>query len=516
MAPIVSCRRLQRNFIGAVTAATACGAVAGFAAFSAPTPPSNRTVTANVVDTASIVASSTTLGFADSNLYFESAANVGKTLDMMQSIGVNSVRIMIPWAGVEPTNGVYNFTQIDTIVNAANARGMSVIGLLDETPGWAATKGTPALSGPPASPAVFAAFASKVAARYGTKVAAYEVWNEPNSTTFWSTGPNPTAYTQLLKAAYTAIKAANPSAVVIAGALSSVGTSSVNLSPVTFLQDMYAAGAKGYFDELSFHPYSLTEFSKGSTTAGQPLYELQAMRNLMIANGDTSKQIWATEYGLPTYPYGNTNQATYIKDFLTKWRTITYVGPEYIYTAQDYSGSGGTFGVWTTNWTAKPAVAVIASFTGGAVKTLQTMALMLTGSTASTVSTASSGQPVAGLIPMVIRAGMVGPEIGVAATTTALSTGLGLAAASAQAVTAGLAQVAAALSHVAASAPLHTTAAVVEKPAKITSQVVGTTSSNQTVVTPSTPKKSGKTTTTSSHKSAQDTKDASTSSSKGK
>jgi hypothetical protein len=510
MAPIVSCRRLQRNFVGAVTAATACGAVAGIAAFSAPTPPSNRTVTANVVETASIVASNTTLGFADSDLYFESAANVGKTLDMMQSIGVNSVRIMIPWAGVEPSNGVYNFTQIDTIVNAANTRGMSVIGLLDETPGWAATKGTPALSGPPASPAVFATFASKVAARYGTKVAAYEIWDEPNSTTFWSTGPNPTAYTQLLKAAYTAIKAADPSAIVIAGALSSVGTSSVNMSPVTFLQDMYAAGAKGYFNELSFHPYSTTEFSKGLSIAGQPLNELEAMRNLMIANGDTSKQIWATEYGLPTNPFGQTHQATYIQDFLTKWRTISFVGPEYIYTAQDNSTDHSTYGVWTTSWTAKPAVAVIKSFTGGAVKAVQTMALMLTGSTLSTGSTVSSGQPVAGLIPMVIRAGMVGPEIGVAVTTTALSTGLGMAAASAQAVTAGLAQVATALSHV---APLHTTAAVAEQPAKITSQVVGTASSNQTVVTLSTPKKSGKTTT---HKSAQETMDASTSSSKGK
>jgi hypothetical protein len=494
-------------------------------------------VTANVVETASIVATSQTLGFADSNLYFESAANVSKTLDMMQSIGVNSVRIMIPWAGVEPANGVYNFTQIDTIVNAANARGMSVIGLLDETPGWAAKPGTPALSGPPASPATFAAFASKVATRYAGKVSGYEVWDEPNSKTFWSTGPNPTAYTQLLKAAYPAIKAADPNAIVIAGALSSIGTTSTSMDPVTFLTDMYAAGAKGSFDELSFHPYSLTEFSKGLSTTGQPLNELQAMRNLMVANGDTSKQIWATEYGLPTWPYGKTNQATYIKDFLTKWRTISWVGPEYIYTAQDYNGSGGTYGVWTTGWTAKPAVAVIVSFTGGAVKTVKTMALMLTGSTGST---ASSGQPVAGLIPTAIRAGMVAPQIGVALTTTALSTGLSMAAVSAQMVTTGLTQVATALTQVAASAAtLHTTAAVSEQPAKITSQVVGTTSSHQTATNVSNPKKSGKhdeqvgdktTTTSSSDDTAKtattdssvkastqkSTKDADTSSGKGK
>jgi hypothetical protein len=492
MAPIVSCRRLQRNFVGVVTAATACGAVAGFAALSAPTTPGTRIVSVNIVDTASIVASSTTLGLADSNLYFESTANIDKTLDEMQSIGVNSVRFMIPWAGVEPSNGVYNFKQIDAIVSAANARGISVIGLLDSTPGWAAQKGTPAISGPPASDATFAAFASKLATRYKGEIAGYEIWDEPNSKTFWSTGPNPAAYTALLKAAYTAIKAADPKAVVIAGALSSIGTSKTSMDPVTFLKDMYAAGAKGYFNELSFHPYSTVEFSKGASTAGQPLNELAAMRAVMVANGDSSKEIWATEYGLPTSLVGNTTQATDIKDFLTTWRTISYVGPEYIYSAQD--DSSGTYGIWTASWVAKPAVAVIESFTGVA-KTVKSMALVLTGSTGSTASTASGGQPVAGLIPTAIRAGMVVPEIGVTVTTTALSTGLGVAAASAHAVTTGLTQVAAALSQVAASAAtLHTAGTVAAQPATITSQVVATTSSHrtvasQTVASPSKPKK---------------------------
>lgn len=458
MASDICRRKLRRNFFGMLTAATGCAAVAGFAALSAPPA---KTVRANILETASITASNKTIGFADSDIYFQTPAQVATTLNMMQSIGVNSVRIMIPWAGVEPLNGSYNWTQIDTIVNDANARGMSVIGMIDETPGWAATKGTPALSGPPASDTVFAGFASTLATRYKGKIGAYEIWNEPNSKTFWSTGPNPAAYTALLKAAYTAIKKSDPNAAVIAGALSSVPTTSTSMDPVSFLKAMYADGAKGYFNDLSFHPYSTSEFSTGLTVSGQPLNELQAMRNLMIANGDSSKQIWATEYGLPSSPYGTTKQATFIQDFLTKWRTITYVGPQYIYTAQDYTGS--TFGVWTTNWTAKPAVAVIESFTG-VLTSVKTMAL------AMTVSTDPSGQTVTGLVPAVVHAAvdaaMIVPHAAMTAGTTAVSTGLGIADAAAQAVSTSLAQMAKGLEH--------TSTAAAEPPPKITADAMST------------------------------------------
>jgi hypothetical protein len=51
------------------------------------------------------------------------------------------------------------------------------------------------------------------------------------------------------------VKAIDPSIVVVSAGLGSIidwGTSAIN--PVTFLTKMYAAGAKRYFDALSFHP----------------------------------------------------------------------------------------------------------------------------------------------------------------------------------------------------------------------------------------------------------------------
>ena len=52
------------------------------------------------------------------------------------------------------------------------------------------------------------------------------------------------------------IKAADPAATVIAGGLAPTRNFfALTMSPVTFVERMYAAGAKGFFDALAYHPY---------------------------------------------------------------------------------------------------------------------------------------------------------------------------------------------------------------------------------------------------------------------
>jgi hypothetical protein len=322
-----------------------------------------------VRDAAAIVVSPDTVGFSDGDLYGMTPAEIQANLALVQSTGSDTIRIDIPWSAVEPTNGTYNWTEVDDIVDAASADGIAIDAVLNDTPAWAATPGTPAISGPPASDGQFATFASAVASRYGTQISAYEIWNEPNSVQNWSTGPNAAAYTALLQAAYPAIKAADPSAIVVAGVLgSTVSVGDITENPVTFLSQMYADGAEGYFDALSFHPYSYTqEFSQGTTTANSPIEQLEAIRALMVANGDSNKLIWATEYGLPTSTVSQQTQATFIGDFLNTWSGLSYAGPSFIYTLQDTSATNtldpsDSFGVFNVDGTAKAAVAVIEQF----------------------------------------------------------------------------------------------------------------------------------------------------------
>jgi hypothetical protein len=269
-----------------------------------------------------------------------------------------------PWAGVEATNDVWTWSAVDRMVNSAAARDMEVIGILNSPPGWAVVPGTPALGGPPADPQEYAEFVGMVATRYAGKVSAYEVWNEPNYYKFWQPTPDAAAYTALLKVAYTAIKAADPNAVVVAGGIAAApdsGTQAVNA--VTFVTQMYEAGAAGYFDALSFHPYHYyLKFSQGGPYPTSPLTMANQIHDVMVAYGDGNKKIWATEYGEPVALGSEAIQAAYIDDFLTIWRDLDYAGPAFIHAFRDYvtlDPVAGSFGVYRLDWTAKPSADVI-------------------------------------------------------------------------------------------------------------------------------------------------------------
>jgi polysaccharide biosynthesis protein PslG len=335
-------------------------------------PPNPKGASYDVAMMAALSTANTSVGITDPYLYLMSPQDVNTTLNAMQSMGVTDVRIAVPWAFIQPTaptpgsDPTYDWSQLDTIVNAAAARNMGVLGVISFTPTWASPPGAAPYSSPP-DPSMFAGFASAVASRYAGKISGYEVWNEPNGAMFYSS-TDPAQYTELLQAAYPAIKAADPSATVIGGVVGSVVTlPGVAVDPVTFVGGMYSAGAHGYFDALSFHPYQYTTpFSQGGTLPNSPLLQLQAIRDLMAQHGDAGKTVWATEYGEPSSIAGDVNQASYINDLLSTWSTYNYTGPVFIHTTRDLATGSinpdDTFGLFQTDWTAKAAEQVVAQW----------------------------------------------------------------------------------------------------------------------------------------------------------
>jgi VCBS repeat-containing protein len=298
------------------------------------------------------------------DMLFYTQAQINTALDALQSVGVDTIRIVVPWASVEPIiPGWYDWSAVDRVVNSAAARDIKVLAVLNSTPLWAAVANTLPLAGMPKDNAMFAKFAKAVATRYKGKIVSYEIWNEPNGIQFWQPGPNAAQYTELLKAAYPAIKAADPSAVVVAGAVgAAVDFGGLAVNPVRFVSEMYQAGAAGYFDALSFHPYLYNNaFSKG-TAFDAPLNQAKRIYDLMVANGDGNKKIWATEYGQPSSVVSEDNQAAYLGDFLRTWRTLSFAGPAFIHTLVDNTGANaveGSFGLFRPDWTPKPALGTV-------------------------------------------------------------------------------------------------------------------------------------------------------------
>ena len=354
---------VRKLFSAVVALAVAIVVTAALSQMLSPKP---QTRSMPVTETAAVGS----LGFADSWLWFLSPADVNRQMDLMVDTGVRNARIMFPWAGIQPAPDAWDWGQADTIVNAANARGINVVALLNSTPGWA-TGGGPAITAPPATPESYAAYAAGFASHFAGRIAAYEVWNEQNAAQFWAgpQGPQPGRYTEMLKAAYPAIKGADPGATVVAGGLApTINFFSITMNPVTFLEQMYAAGAAGSFDALAFHPYLFTpddkaRFSTSGSNSPRGLYD--ALRQKMSANGDGGKQIWATEFGEATTDVSEADQADRIRDFIVTWRSLPGAGPVFIYTTRDRATGSpdpqDNFGVYRTDWTPKPAAEVMRS-----------------------------------------------------------------------------------------------------------------------------------------------------------
>nr|WP_296769756.1 cellulase family glycosylhydrolase [Rhodococcus sp. (in: high G+C Gram-positive bacteria)] len=351
---------MNRSRIRSILAAAAVVLVAGSVWGGTPLLSSSDSATAP--PTAQAQTSATSVGISDSgSLLWSSDAELNTTLSMLAAAGITSFRLSIPWSNVEYTQNQLDWSAVDRVVNAVNARGISILGIIAYTPPWATSPVGQPLNTRPASPALFGQFAGKAAARYAGKISAFEIWNEPNGSMFYGPSPDAAGYTQLLKAAYPAIKAANSSATVVGGVLGAVEDAAGMQNPVTFANQMYAAGAAGYFDALSYHPYQYSlKFADGVYVDHSPARQMMDLHAAMVANGDGAKKIWATEYGVPTAYVSESVQSDMITHFITKWQELPYAGPVYLYQLRDQqTGSGDpemTFGLLRTDWSGKPAL----------------------------------------------------------------------------------------------------------------------------------------------------------------
>ncbi len=247
-----------------------------------------------------------------------SVAGFDRELDMARAAGMDTVRVDLGWSTLEE-RGKGQFSQwyvdkADTFFQHAKDRGIRVIATFLSTPCWASSAPEELKQGcagswwsrgvqtyPPTRPADYADAAEWVARRWGDKLHAIEIWNEPNMSHFLK-GPDPAAsYAGMLKAAYPRIKAARPALLVLGGALL--------YSDGNFLTDLYdRLGIKGSYDGISYHPYNQGRDPDDVTAPAATKYSYQLgtkwMRDIMVAHGDSAVDLWITEVGFPTCTLG--------------------------------------------------------------------------------------------------------------------------------------------------------------------------------------------------------------------
>jgi hypothetical protein len=194
------------------------------------------------------------------------------------------------WDSVEPEPGQFHWAWMDSYVAHAQAHGMRVLAVLDYDTPWIFHGNEPHKRIGPRQLSAYLSYVRAVAERYKGRIAAYEIWNEPNLGIFWQGSQK--EYADMALAATKTLHQIDPSAKVCVGALS--------LVPHDWLETLAASGVLAQADFLSIHPYWLD--AQGSL---KQLDDAQAF----LRRHHLETRLLVSEVGYPTgglYPTATT------------------------------------------------------------------------------------------------------------------------------------------------------------------------------------------------------------------
>jgi polysaccharide biosynthesis protein PslG len=182
-----------------------------------------------------------------------------RDLDLIAKAGFKFVRMDFGWETTERKAGVYDWTEYDELTAHLEPRGLRAIYILDYVNQLYETMvdarravGEPTPEQHLASPrhaesvAAFARWSAAAARHFQGRHILWEIYNEPNGG-FWRPKPDAAEYTTLALATAKAIRAAEPSATIIAPAMSGFDWK--------YMEYFLQSGVLEFLDGVSVHPY---------------------------------------------------------------------------------------------------------------------------------------------------------------------------------------------------------------------------------------------------------------------
>ena len=177
-------------------------------------------------------------------------AERASTTPTCRRLGVKWIRTDISWDKIELEPGVFTWGNLDRLADETKANGLKLLAVVHRTadharpvdrPEW-----YPAVGAEPL--AAWSRFLRTVALRYtqpaNPRIQAFEVWNEPNNPLAWDGPMSMPRYLALLRRVHTEVKKVNPATVVVTGGLAPTRDTATSVNPRTFVQRLYAAGAR--------------------------------------------------------------------------------------------------------------------------------------------------------------------------------------------------------------------------------------------------------------------------------
>ena len=185
--------------------------------------------------------------------------DMGEIMDHLRALGMGWVKVQVSWKLYQPAPGQYTtdrLGELDRLVNAASANDIEVLLSVSKAPEW--SRPTTELDGPPLDYEYFTEFMTFLDGRYQGRVAAYELWNEPNLQREWNGSPLSAAdLVRLIAAGAEGVRTADPAALLISGAPATTGIND-GISAVddrVYMHGMLEAGIANHVDAIGVHPY---------------------------------------------------------------------------------------------------------------------------------------------------------------------------------------------------------------------------------------------------------------------
>jgi beta-xylosidase len=252
--------------------------------------------------------------YAGVNIHFVTGHK--KDLDMIAAAGFKLIRMDFVWENIEKSEGIYDWTDYDELIENLKRRGLRPIFILDySNPLYEDTveffhqdSGVPGqgISAPEHddSRTAFVKWSTAAAEHFQGFDVIWEIWNEPNVSHFWKPGPDVQKYNALALATAKAIKQKVPGATLIGPATSKI--------PLSFLESFLSSGIIEFLDGVSVHPYR--DYSKAPETASEDYRKLRVLIGRYATIGKENLPIISSEWGYASATKGISlaKQAEYI------------------------------------------------------------------------------------------------------------------------------------------------------------------------------------------------------------